>query len=183
MLALAVLALPQEARVKVALLLHSLLNVMKKELSQTFRDRRMLATLIVSPVLQLVVFGYAIDLDVDRIPTVVCDQDRTPESRKLAEAFFADRTFLRHADVWDPNAAQDALEAGTAAAALIVPHGFAYVSRAPMPPRFRSSWTGPTSRARRSRPTRRASSCSCTGSAAMPGVAARRCRRRRLRRA
>jgi ABC-2 type transport system permease protein len=120
--------------VKLGLILLSLLNVTRKELSQTFRDRRMLATLIVSPVLQLVVFGYAIDLDVDRIPTVVCDQDRTPASRDLTQAFFADRTFRRHADVWDPTAAQDALEAGTAAAALIVPRDFALrIARADAP--------------------------------------------------
>ncbi|MGA3122946.1 MAG: ABC transporter permease [Polyangiaceae bacterium] len=108
----------------VALILQSLFNVMKKEFSQTLRDRRMLATLIVSPVLQLVVFGYAIDLDVDRIPTVVCDQDRTPASRDLTQAFFADRTFLRRQDVLDPNQAQRALETGEASAALVVPRGF-----------------------------------------------------------
>jgi ABC-2 type transport system permease protein len=111
--------------VKALVLMQSLLNVAKKELSQTMRDRRMLATLIISPVLQLVVFGYAIDLDVDRIPTVVCDQDRTVRSRDLAQAFFADRTFLRSADVAEPDAAQDALEAGDAAAAVIIPRGFA----------------------------------------------------------
>jgi ABC-2 type transport system permease protein len=111
--------------VKLELVLLSLLNVMKKELTQTLRDRRILATIVVSPILQLVVFGYAIDLDVDRIPTVVCDQDATPESRALTQAFFGDRTFLRREDVLDPNAAQDALEGGRVAAALIVPLGFA----------------------------------------------------------
>jgi len=118
-------ALPPEARLKVILTIQSLLNVMKKELSQTMRDRRILSTLILSPVLQLVVFGYAIDLDVDRIPTVVCDQDQTPRSRDLAQAFFADRTFLRSADVPDPGQAQDALESGKAAATVIIPRGFA----------------------------------------------------------
>ncbi len=116
------------------LILRSLLNVMRKELSQTLRDRRMLATLIVSPVLQLTIFGYAIDLDVDRIPTVACDQDATPASRDLTQAFFADRTFLRHEDVPDPGAAQNAIEAGDAAAALIIPRGFAVrVARADAP--------------------------------------------------
>ncbi len=117
-----------------SLVLQSLFNVMKKELSQTLRDRRMLATLIVSPVLQLVIFGYAIDLDVDRIPTVVCDEDGTPASRDLAQAFFADRTFLRREDVLDPSQAQDALETGGASAVLIVPKGFALrVARADAP--------------------------------------------------
>jgi ABC-2 type transport system permease protein len=112
----------------------SLFNVMKKEWIQTLRDRRMLATLVVSPILQLVVFGYAIDLDVDRIPTVACDQDGTPRSRDLVQAFFADRTFLHRADVSDPSQAQDALETGAAAAALIVPRGFALrVARADAP--------------------------------------------------
>jgi ABC-2 type transport system permease protein len=110
---------------KIVVTVQSLLNVMKKELSQTMRDRRILSTLIISPVLQLIVFGYAIDLDVDRIPTVVCDQDRTPRSRDLAQAFFADRTFLRSAYVPDPGQAQDALESGRAAAAVIIPRGFA----------------------------------------------------------
>ena len=110
---------------KAVVLVQSLLNVTKKELSQTMRDRRMLATIIVSPILQLVIFGYAIDLDVDRIPTVVCDEDATPASRALTQAFFADRTFLRHEDVLDSEAAQDALESGGVAAALIVPRGFA----------------------------------------------------------
>jgi ABC-2 type transport system permease protein len=109
----------------VTVVLHSLLNVMKKELSQTLRDRRVLGTLLVAPVLQLLVFGYAIDMDVDHIPTIVCDQDGTPRSRELAAAFFADSTFRRHADVPDPNLAQDALESGDAAAALIIPRGFA----------------------------------------------------------
>jgi ABC-2 type transport system permease protein len=118
-------AFSPEARVKALVLLQSLLNVTKKEMSQTMRDRRMLATLIVSPVLQLVVFGYAIDLDVDRIPTVVCDQDGTVRSRDLSQAFFADRTFLRSADVAEPDAVQDALESGSAAAAVIIPRGFA----------------------------------------------------------
>jgi ABC-2 type transport system permease protein len=119
---------------KILVVLLSLFNVMKKELSQTMRDRRMLSTLIISPVLQLVVFGYAIDLDVDRIPTVVCDQDGTPRSRGLTQAFFADRTFLRSADVPYPGAAQDALESGRAAAAIFVPRGFALrVARADAP--------------------------------------------------
>ncbi len=149
---------------KVVMVLRSLLIVLNLEMSQTLRDRRMLATLIVSPVLQLVVFGYAIDLDVDRIPTVVCDQDGTPGSRDLTQAFFADRTFFRGADVANPSQAEDALETGAAAAALIVPRGFAlHRARAWTRPRCKSSSTERTSRWRRSHRTRRASSCSCTG--------------------
>ena len=94
----------------------SLLNVMRKELVQVLRDRRMVATLIIAPVIQLVIFGYALDLDVDHIPTVVCDQDRTPDSRALVDAFFAEGTFKRSLTVDDPEDTHAALESGDAAA-------------------------------------------------------------------
>ena len=100
-------------------------SVMVKEVRQTVRDKRMLALLLVAPMLQLVVLGYAVDLEVDRIPTVVCDQDRTPASRALVEATLAEGTFRRILDVFDPSEAMNMLIAGDAAAAWIVPKGFA----------------------------------------------------------
>jgi ABC-2 type transport system permease protein len=103
----------------------ALFNVMRKELTQTLRDRRMVFTLIAAPVIQLAAFGYAIDLDVDRIPTVVCDQDRTPASRDLVQQFFANGTFRRRGEAPDPGAVGAALESGDAAVALVVPRGFA----------------------------------------------------------
>ena len=103
----------------------SLVNVMRKELIQTLRDRRMVFTLLLAPLIQLVMFGYAVNLDVDHIPTVVCDQDRTPESRALVEQLLADGTFRRDGEVLDPEVAQQALDSGEAAVAVIVPRGFA----------------------------------------------------------
>jgi ABC-2 type transport system permease protein len=102
----------------------SLLAVMRKEIRQAFRDRRMVALLLFVPVVQLTVLGYAVDLEVDHIPTVVCDQDRTPASRDLAASFLASRTFERKADTTDALAASIMLERGEAAAALIIPVGF-----------------------------------------------------------
>src|SRR5580658_10425053 len=106
-------------------MLLSLLNMVKKELIQTLRDRRMWFALMVMPIIQVLTFGYAVDMDVDHIPTVVCDQDHTRQSRELVEAFFANGTFTRRDDVIEPDAAQAALETGRAAVALIVPRGFA----------------------------------------------------------
>lgn len=102
----------------------ALLAVVRKELTQITRDRRILGGFIVAPVLQLVVFGYAINLDVDHVPTVVCDQDRTRSSRDLTSAFFADATFERRRAADGPDEAQRALETGEAAVALIIPPGF-----------------------------------------------------------
>ena len=70
-------------------MLLSLYNMVRKEMRQTLRDRPMVAMLIVAPMIQLIVFGYAINFDVDRIPTVVCDEDDTEESRSLIQQFLA----------------------------------------------------------------------------------------------
>jgi ABC-2 type transport system permease protein len=104
--------------------LASLNNMVKKELRQTLRDRRMVGMLIVAPVLQLLVFGYAINMDVDRIPTVVCDQDRTEQSRQLVQQFLAGGTFRFQAMVIEPEAAEWELHTGDAAVALIIARGF-----------------------------------------------------------
>lgn len=99
-------------------------SVMVKEIRQAFRDKRMAALLLVTPMMQLVVLGYAVDLDVNQIPTVVCDQDHTPASRDLLASTLAEGTFHRVATVLDPSEAMDLLTSGEAAAAWIVPKGF-----------------------------------------------------------
>ena len=62
-------------------MLTSLLAVISKEFRQTFRDKRMVALLTIAPLIQLLVLGFAVNLDVERVPTVVADEDRTAQSR------------------------------------------------------------------------------------------------------
>lgn len=102
----------------------SLLAVMIKELRQAFRDRRTAFLLLVAPVIQLVVLGYAVDLDVEEIPTIVVDQDRTPASRALADALTAGSVFERTIDTPSVDLAQRLLEDGEVAVALVIPPGF-----------------------------------------------------------
>lgn len=106
-------------------MLHALLAVMKKELRQAFRDKRMAAMLLVAPVIQLTLLGYAVDLDVDQVPTVICDQDRTAASRDLAAAMVAEQTFSLVAEEVDPTRATRLLERWEAAVAIIIPEGYA----------------------------------------------------------
>lgn len=105
--------------------LRSLWNVMRKELAQTLRDRQMVFTLLVAPLIQLVAAGYAVGVTLDHIPTVICDEDDTHASRDLVDAFFANASFKRQDQVANPEAANAMLESGGAAVALIVPRGFA----------------------------------------------------------
>jgi ABC-2 type transport system permease protein len=64
-----------------------------KELHHITRDSRSLAMALGIPVLMLVLFGFALSLDVDRIPTVIYDQDQTSESRALIRRFEGSRFF------------------------------------------------------------------------------------------
>lgn len=97
--------------------------VVLKELRQTVRDRRMMALLVAAPVVQLVLFGNAVQLDVDRVPTVLVDQDGSAASREHARRLFSDGT-LALAPRMDEDALR-MLETGEAAAVLFIPRGFA----------------------------------------------------------
>ena len=67
--------------------------VTKKELLHIVRDWRSLVLALAMPLMMLLLFGYALTLDVDRIPTYVYDWDRTPESRELIQQFRGSRYF------------------------------------------------------------------------------------------
>ena len=66
-----------------------------KELVQLRRDRMTLGMMLGIPAIQLALFGYAIQTEVRHLPTVVLDESRTSESRRLVEVF-AEQRQLRH---------------------------------------------------------------------------------------
>jgi len=101
----------------------SLMAVMIKELRQTFRDKRTAMLILVAPVIQLVVLGYAVDLDVEEVPTVVVDQDGSPASRELLADLTAGSVFARVASERDVTQAMAMLEDGEAAVAVVAPPG------------------------------------------------------------
>jgi len=87
-------------------------------------DRRMLGMLLVAPLIQLSVFGFAVDLDVDRLPTIVVDEDQTALSRQHIAGVLADGTLQAAGTAPDAASAEAAIEAGTATVALVLPRGF-----------------------------------------------------------
>ncbi len=66
--------------------LRRLRSVIRKEFIQIIRDRRTLATIITLPIIQLILYGY-LSNDVTHISTAAFDESRTPESRRLLDAF------------------------------------------------------------------------------------------------
>jgi ABC-2 type transport system permease protein len=98
--------------------------MIRKEFIQMRRDRLTLAIMVAIPVVQLLLFGYAIQTDVRHLPTVVFDDSRTPESRDLIAAFENTGNFTIVARVPSRAAVDDAIARGRAQAGIIVPHAF-----------------------------------------------------------
>jgi ABC-2 type transport system permease protein len=73
---------------------HELLHVIVKEFFQLRRDRKMIPVLVVGPIVQVLAFGFAANLDVNEIPLLVVDQDRTAESRALVDRFTSSGHFV-----------------------------------------------------------------------------------------
>ena len=64
-----------------------LISLIRKEFIQIFRDPRTLAITFIMPIMMLFLLGYAATNDVRNIALAVYDQDRTPASRSLIEAY------------------------------------------------------------------------------------------------
>src|SRR5215470_15386710 len=64
-----------------------------KEFHHVLRDPRSLGMALFTPVMMLLLFGYALSLDVDRISTYIYDQDQTEASRALIREFEGSRYF------------------------------------------------------------------------------------------
>ena len=96
-----------------------------KELQQLRRDRLTLAMMIILPLVQLLLFGYAINTDVRHVPTVVYDQDKSAQSRDLIRSLEATGFYDIVGEVDDYDAMEHAVRAGSAHAALVVPAQFA----------------------------------------------------------
>jgi ABC-2 type transport system permease protein len=98
--------------------------MIRKEFQQTFRDRKMIAMMFVAPVMQLLILGYAANLDVTDIPIAVYDQDKTETSRNLIDGFLNSGYFRleRYASTMGELDAR--IMDGKASAGLVIPRGF-----------------------------------------------------------
>ena len=103
--------------------------VAKKELIQIWRDPLSLAMAFLMPILLLIIFGYAITLDVNALTTIVYDADRSSMSRELiaeltSSGYF---TIVRHA--LDQKEIDGYLDTGKARVAIAIPNDFSRTLR------------------------------------------------------
>jgi len=98
--------------------------ILRKEFIQALRDPRMRILLFVPPIVQTIIFGFAVNLDVDHARIAWMDMDRTPSSRDLYERFEGSGRFDVVALPRNEEEVQQVLDRGTAQAVVRVLPGF-----------------------------------------------------------
>ena len=98
-----------------------LLSIIRKEFLQIVRDKRTLAIILLIPIMQLFLLGYAATSDVRNIPLAVYDQCRCADSRSLIDAYRAADYFLVAYSVNSEDEILTLIERGDARAAIIIP--------------------------------------------------------------
>lgn len=101
-------------------------GIMRKEFIEIGRDRRMLGLLLIAPILQTIIFGYAINLDLTNQPMLIVDLDRTAESRSFGQTMINHDGFAVLGFAENEAEAEKAIMSGTAALALWIPKGFGF---------------------------------------------------------
>ena len=103
-----------------------LVYIIYKEWIHIVRDPRTLAVMVLFPVMQLILLGYAATTDVEHLPTIVLDQDLTPQSRDLIQAYRASNYFDITRHVSSEEELGRLIDKGRFRAGLIIPAGYGH---------------------------------------------------------
>jgi len=98
--------------------------IARKEFLHILRDSRSLIMALAMPFLLLLLFGYALTLDVDQIPTVVFDRDQSPQSRELLAQFQGSRFFEILGSVRDYASIEQGIDRNTVLLGIVVPPNY-----------------------------------------------------------
>jgi ABC-2 type transport system permease protein len=101
-----------------------ILTVLRKEFRSVFRDPRMRLVIFGLPVIQTLIFGYAVTMDVRHVRLVLVDRDNTPASRELVARFTGSDYFDAILRTNDEDAARAEVDSANAAAILEINAGF-----------------------------------------------------------
>jgi ABC-2 type transport system permease protein len=99
-------------------------HIIKKEFIQTFRDKRMLIPIFAAPVIQLILFGYAVTTEVKQTAVALMDYDHTQESRSLIASFESSDSFDLEYYARNYREVEDLILKGKIKAAVVVPVDF-----------------------------------------------------------
>ena len=96
-------------------------SIVFKEFMHLRRDRSAIVLALVLPIIQLIIFGFAVDFDVRHIPTVAVDLDKSPESREYLQKLVATEYIEIQTYTDDPQVAEDMVRRNSARVAVIIP--------------------------------------------------------------
>ena len=99
-------------------------SLIRKEFIQIRRDRRTLILVLIIPIMQLFLLGYAATNDVRNVPLAVFDQDRGVEARHLLDAYRAADYFVLSYEAGSDAELRDLLDRGQARVGLIIPPNY-----------------------------------------------------------
>jgi drug efflux transport system permease protein len=109
-------------------------SIVLKEFIQIRRDPRTLAIVLAMPLMQLILFGYAINTAVDHIATVVLDQARDAQSRRFLSTFFNTGYFDLVAEASSLEEVRSSIDTGAARVGIVLPPDFSRDLLAGRPP-------------------------------------------------
>lgn len=98
--------------------------ILIKEFKQVLRDPRMKTVIFISPLIQILLFGYAANKDIDYIPTAIYDQDNTKESRNLRDRFTYSGYFVPKYYISSEDEQNRVINKGLASAVIRIDRGF-----------------------------------------------------------
>ncbi len=122
-----------------------ILAIAFKETLQVWRDPRSLAIALLMPLMQMVLLGYGVSLDIKRVPLCIYDQENSQTSRELVERFVASGWFAIRATLDSDRVVREAMDRGACIGA--VDHSGRFLARSgerPAPRRCRRCSTRPT---------------------------------------
>jgi len=102
-----------------------ILAIIQKEFSQAWRDRTTMGIMLTIPLLQLIIFGYAINTNVTHIPTAVADQSLDNASRAYLDAMVNSGYFDIISSAPDQAGAIREIDSGQAQVGIVIPSDFA----------------------------------------------------------
>jgi len=100
-----------------------ILAIIKKEIKQIRRDKRLLFVLFFFPVFLLIIFGYAVNYDVQNVKLAIMDNDRTATSRKLIRSISSSSYFEIVEYYENDKRGKEILDEGIAKGVMIIPKG------------------------------------------------------------
>jgi ABC-2 type transport system permease protein len=98
--------------------------ILIKEFKQIFRDPRMKTVIFITPLIQILLFGYAANKDINYVPTAILDRDNTVESRELLRRFTFSKYFVPEHYINSEREQNFLLDRGATSVVIHIDRGF-----------------------------------------------------------